>query len=437
MTGGQHSRLVLVLIASPFLVGGTADNAAAPTIPMCPGLTIVTAVSQQDGDYESIKTIESVGPKEVRLKYSSESMSSDWLAGPPQLKKLTLHRTMMTADLGSANFYQQTFLDKSAESIPGTTAIGISAAVLKALKTKGEAELSISNAYGGLELSADKNKFPSYYHYMQTGKIKTTKVGARQAHLSVLVNDRLFDLPAIQAEGEFVGDKAEFFFLDDERNPLTLAFRIGIGNIQPLIPEALNLCETARKSGRSAPSFLLGGGRCDMPKGGDRDTLRVIKITCRCTAPPLSTGGGPGTGAGQSPDGGAPGGTASGSASALEKALADTGKVDVYSIYFSFNSDVIRDESEPTLKEIAEVLGRHSDWKLFVGGHTDGIGGDQYNLDLSKRRAAAVKDALIKRYKIDTGRLGTSGFGKSQPKDTNDTIEGRAHNRRVELVRQS
>jgi outer membrane protein OmpA-like peptidoglycan-associated protein len=120
----------------------------------------------------------------------------------------------------------------------------------------------------------------------------------------------------------------------------------------------------------------------------------------------------------------------------LEKSLAATGRADVYDIYFSFNSDQIREESEPRLKEIAEALNKHSDWKLSVEGHTDGVGAAAYNLDLSRRRAAAVKDALVKRYKIDPSRLTTTGFGSSRPKDTNDTLAGRARNRRVELVRQ-
>jgi OOP family OmpA-OmpF porin len=95
----------------------------------------------------------------------------------------------------------------------------------------------------------------------------------------------------------------------------------------------------------------------------------------------------------------------------------------------------LRDESTPTLKEIADILTRHPDWRLDVNGHTDGIGTDQYNLDLSKRRAAAVVKALVTGYHIDAGRLKSAGFGKSQPKDTNDTLEGRARNRRVELMR--
>jgi outer membrane protein OmpA-like peptidoglycan-associated protein len=153
-------------------------------------------------------------------------------------------------------------------------------------------------------------------------------------------------------------------------------------------------------------------------------------VNYRCAATPTR---GAGTGDGASPGG--TGGVPPAGVAAIERALASAGKVDIYSIFFSFNSDVIRDESEPTLKDIAEVLRRRPDWHLAVNGHTDGIGGDQFNLDLSKRRAAAVKDALVKRYGIEPQRLVTSGFGKSQPKDTNDTLEGRAHNRRVELAK--
>ncbi len=76
------------------------------------------------------------------------------------------------------------------------------------------------------------------------------------------------------------------------------------------------------------------------------------------------------------------------------------------------------------------------DWKLRVDGHTDNIGGDAHNLDLSKRRAASVKSALVERYHISADRLTTNGFGASSPIDRNDTLEGRARNRRVELSRE-
>jgi hypothetical protein len=123
-------------------------------------------------------------------------------------------------------------------------------------------------------------------------------------------------------------------------------------------------------------------------------------------------------------------------ASKLEESLEKDRKVDVYGIYFDFASDAIRPESEPILKEIAEVLARNAEWTLSINGHTDNIGGDTSNLDLSRRRSEAVRKALTERYAIAPARLTTSGYGASQPKATNDTIEGRAQNRRVELIRQ-
>lgn len=411
-----------LLMVCVSLLGVRAQSTAPPVIPLCQGLTIVTAVSQSDGDYESIKTIEVVDPNDVQLKYSAEVRFTDFLSSaPPTLRKVVLHRTMLVADLESARTYQQNFMEKSAETIPGTTAIGTSTGILKDLKTKGEVQLSLSNAYSGLELTADKSKHPNYYEYTQVANLKRTGTTT----VRVLVNDQPVDLPAVRAEGESFGDKDEFLFLDDEKNPLTLAFRLGIGAIKPLDATQKKLCERLLPNG--VTSLPFGGGRCDLPNGGDRDTLRVIKITYRCGK--LSTTAGdrkPSAGQAEA---------LSTAAKNLERALSDTGRAEIYSIYFSFNSDVIRDESEPTLKEIAEVMKRHVDWKLQVNGHTDGIGTDQYNLDLSKRRAAAVKDALVKRYGIDAARLTTQGLGKSQPKDTNDTLEGRARNRRVELVR--
>jgi outer membrane protein OmpA-like peptidoglycan-associated protein len=122
--------------------------------------------------------------------------------------------------------------------------------------------------------------------------------------------------------------------------------------------------------------------------------------------------------------------------SSIESALAKKEVAEVYGIYFSFNRADIRPESERVLQEIAAVLKAHPDWKLRVDGHTDGIGNDAENLDLSKRRSAAVKEALVSRYGIDGGRLSTGGYGESAPQATNDTPEGRARNRRVELRRE-
>lgn len=123
------------------------------------------------------------------------------------------------------------------------------------------------------------------------------------------------------------------------------------------------------------------------------------------------------------------------SKSELEQELEKDGRAKVYDLYFDFRSDALRPESDKVLAEIAQVMTQHPDWTLGVEGNTDTIGGDKYNLDLSQRRAAAVKNALVNHYRITPQRLETTGFGASHPIDTNDTIEGRARNRRVELVR--
>jgi outer membrane protein OmpA-like peptidoglycan-associated protein len=82
-----------------------------------------------------------------------------------------------------------------------------------------------------------------------------------------------------------------------------------------------------------------------------------------------------------------------------------------------------------------DILEKNAAWNLDVNGHTDNLGGDAYNLNLSKKRAAAVKTALTTRYHVAANRLTTAGFGASRAKAPNDTLEGRALNRRVELVR--
>lgn len=120
----------------------------------------------------------------------------------------------------------------------------------------------------------------------------------------------------------------------------------------------------------------------------------------------------------------------------LEKHLAVEKRADVYGIYFDSGSDRLRMESEPVLREIADALTRNPSWKLSVNGHTDNIGGEAFNLGLSRRRSESVRRALTDRYRVDPARLTPAGSGASQPKASNATAEGRARNRRVELVRQ-
>jgi outer membrane protein OmpA-like peptidoglycan-associated protein len=390
----------------------TSTGDPAVPVPLCAGLTIVTAIQQNDGDYESIKTIEAVEPRQVRLRYSVERMKYPGLfdTHPPYLRKYTIRRTMLAEDLRSATSYQQRFVENSSvDTIPGTTAIGTSEAVLTALKKTGAARLEISDASDTTgPWTADRKKTPNYYQHLVPVTLK--RAGNGPIKVPMLVNDAIVELPAIHAAGDRYGDKMEFVFLDDVRNPLTLSFRLGVDAVKPLDPQARENC-------KSHPNEARVAHRCDLPDGGDRERLRVVKIAFRCANPAASQ-------------------PAATNGSSVERALTERGSVDVYSIHFTFDKDSIRDESEPTLQEIADVLRRHPDWKVLINGHTDGIGAPQYNVDLSKRRAEAVKAALVGRHTIDGNRLTTWGLGEAYPKDTNDTLDGRARNRRVELKRQ-
>jgi len=119
----------------------------------------------------------------------------------------------------------------------------------------------------------------------------------------------------------------------------------------------------------------------------------------------------------------------------IEQQLQKEGRAKIYGIYFDFGSNQLRAESDAVLNEIAEALRDHPEWKLNIEGHTDNIGGDAYNQNLSTSRALAVKKALTAGYTIGESRLTTQGFGDTRPAASNDTLEGRALNRRVELVR--
>jgi outer membrane protein OmpA-like peptidoglycan-associated protein len=115
--------------------------------------------------------------------------------------------------------------------------------------------------------------------------------------------------------------------------------------------------------------------------------------------------------------------------------MAD-GRYVTHGILFDTGSDRLKPESAAVIKSIAAGLQANADLKLKIEGHTDSTGDAALNLDLSKRRAAAVKQVLVAEFQIDAARLTTDGLGATKPLEPNDTPQGRAENRRVELVKQ-
>jgi outer membrane protein OmpA-like peptidoglycan-associated protein len=227
------------------------------------------------------------------------------------------------------------------------------------------------------------------------GKAECTmqRVGDGLTAFPVLLNNQRVSLPAVHALCATDDGVNDFYFLDDADNPLALAWK-------------------------------LAGS----------DTLQLGKISYP-PQPAQAQPGAPNAG-GSGAAGGAGGGGGGGGGQQIEQELKQKGQAEVYGIYFDFASDKIKPESEPVLREIADALNHNPTWKLRVEGHTDNIGGDDYNMDLSQRRAEAVKLALVTRYHIAGDRLTPQGFGATRPKEPNDTLAGRARNRRVELVRE-
>jgi outer membrane protein OmpA-like peptidoglycan-associated protein len=388
---------------------------ALAALPFCPSLTIVTAVHQQQGDYESIKRVQKVDAQGTVLHYSAEQMIFDKLEGTK-----VLHR-VRKVDEESATNYLVEWVAKLPYEVPSTTSLGTSRAVLQKLKAGTEVELSVIQ-----DLPPEPSVEPGSFDYILNGKwTYKLKRDPKPAVVEVLVNGVSTPLPAIRAFGNLWDEHVEFFFLDDLDNPMALAFTLG----KDLYKE-INRAARANHGSNAYPT-------------DHRATLRVVRISYDCR---IGEGGEPKLAGGVIPIGSLPMGGDEGQllggqgpsaamVDRLEQGLDQPGEsIDVYDIFFSFDSAAIRAESEPTLAAITELLKRHPDWKLRLGGHTDGIADDAYNLKLSKRRAESVQEALVSRG-IAAARLSTEGFGESRPRADNDSLDGRARNRRVELTR--
>jgi len=120
----------------------------------------------------------------------------------------------------------------------------------------------------------------------------------------------------------------------------------------------------------------------------------------------------------------------------LYDALAAKGRWATQGILFATGKAELQPESRPALKEIASTLKDHADLKILIEGHTDNVGAPAANLTLSEARAAAVKAALVADFGAAADRITTKGLGDTKPSVPNTSAEGRAQNRRVEVVKQ-
>ena len=342
-------------------------------VPFKVGTIITTAWGIKYGDVELMNTVDSIDGSTVATTNHASEYKDD---NGNMAKPLTIRNQNCNSDYLSAANYMTVNSPRLPSLMHDLTRLRLSDKTFHEIKTSGQTDITYEDTYyvpNGVKLTH------------QGGMM--TRVEPQDVNYPMIVNDQRVDLPAIHLKGMLtVPDKdprpasqrpkeseGELFVLDDVADPLVLNWKL------------------------KDPLLHSGNFR-----------VEVVKINFAVAKP----------------------------VNVLEKQLTEQKRAVTYGIYFDFNKDTLKPESEPVLKEIAETMTHNPDWKLTVEGHTDNIGGDPYNLDLSKRRAAAVKQALITEYNIAGDRLLTNGFGASRAVAPNDTLEGRARNRRVELVRQ-
>ncbi|MCS7027130.1 MAG: OmpA family protein [Bacteroidia bacterium] len=115
------------------------------------------------------------------------------------------------------------------------------------------------------------------------------------------------------------------------------------------------------------------------------------------------------------------------------KGFSEGTRIIMRNIFYDYNKATLRPQSKAELDRVAAMLNECPKMRVQINAHTDSDGTEEYNLDLSQRRAQSVVDYLVKVKGIDPKRLSAKGFGESQPVDTNETDEGKQNNRRTEL----
>ena len=281
------------------------------------------------------------------------------------------------------------------EKRPGTTAMGLSKRTLNELRTTGQSEFTYHEDPLKAVLKSFKTAMASDDKNADASSQDLLKKMMNFAPGGVMTGDVAMDTPALKCTLRRNG-------------PGDVAFPVLINDQKAELPVMDVVVKLPDKEGHlyvlddpDNPLVLAAGST----EGGHQ---QIIKIYWDAERP----------------------------SNQLEQDLEKNGRAKVYDLYFDFASANLRPESDKVLNEIAEVMRAHPDWKLTVEGHTDNVGGNASNLGLSKRRSEAVIDALVHRFLISENRFSTAGFGASRPVDTNDTLEGRARNRRVELARQ-
>lgn len=381
-----------VLLTGALLASGIAQaQAPRATVPLVTGLAVVGSVREPAGDYESVRRVTGIASDGVAFSITADRPGQN--GGEPEQIQAT--RTVLLTDLKTARTLNVRISSgiNAEEVYPGTTTAQLSTAGLAELRATGHTSLTfIDEGTGGINAAT-------------AGLLEKMMVAAGAGAVSADSAKALGTLAVSQGGAGFTvhGTMASV-------EPGIVPISILVNNVVVALPARHVRGKLTGDDGdRNADMYVL-----DDPANPlllqfrvGEDSMTVVRIDW----PDAST------------------------AKKMEAALAARKPVDVYGIYFAYNSADLRPQSDSTLDAIASMMKRDPAWKLTVTGHTDNVGGDASNLALSQRRSASVKAALVARG-IAADRLATGGAGSASPKATNATLVGRAQNRRVELTRQ-
>jgi outer membrane protein OmpA-like peptidoglycan-associated protein len=413
MNGGR-SALWLLTACAALVLGARAGGAAgfSEAVPLAQGLVFTTtshaglattAGSVPIADTEAVYSIVGADDERIAFRFTvsapPDSTAAKLLDGVPR----SLDRAVRREDLRAAP--RLTIFSSSTDPalMPGQTYATTSSAVLQALHDAGKVAFilgvnepeqgfaGLASLAAGARPSADPSSGQAFVasgvaamlsvlgvsrHYYR-GTLE--RVGAADEPFSVLLDGRRATVPAVHAQGTLkFNDRTiapQLWWLDDASNPLTLKWAIA------------GVYETVTRIDRPVPAV-----NAPVP-AGDTPSVAEALAGKRCRA-------------------------------------------ELSGVYFTTASAQVLDPSRPALGRFAALVNQHSDWRVTIEGHTDNIGSAAYNMDLSTRRADAVRDVLIRRFGVPAARLQSHGYGLTRPIETNATDEGRAHNRRVEVSRQ-
>ena len=356
-------------------LNATAGSPPAPVVPLVAGLTVVTAVSNAPfGDYESVKSVTGTSVNDgMTVTITGEMPGID----SKKKEHVNVTRHVLAVDLKSSHSFKFLFTTGDPQEFAGTTAITVSAAIVADIRRGGKTEFAVNGEAQGIG-----GLVSAVFGAMTSGdKSHVLSLGPNASGILSVVEQQPVPF-AVLLNGERVNLQAWHLkgLLEKGDNPVSVECWMLDDPANPLMLR-----------------YLI-----------DKQKLQVVRIDV-----PTADNG-----------------------KAIESALSTEKRAVLYGVYFDFNSAELKPQSAAVLKQVAGIMQREPSWKLRIEGHTDSVGGDAAaNNALSARRAEAVKAALVERG-VASARLDTQGFGSASPREANNTLLGRARNRRVELTRE-